>query len=124
MEGFNWDEALGLTKLSLQYPAHARGIDGENFIYSVYFTDGTADEEKAESVRQAINAYDFQLVGDDYIGYLDISANDSNVSIFLDLGNTEPQNENRIIHGILLALNSVPGIKEVILNEDCCDFDF
>ncbi len=124
MEGFNWDEALGLTKLPLQYPAHARGIDGENFIYSVYFTDGTADEEKAESVRQAINAYDFQLVGDDYIGYLDISANDSNVSIFLDLGNTEPQNENRIIHGILLALNSVPGIKEVILNEDCCDFDF
>lgn len=124
MEGFNWDEALGLTKLPLQYPAHARGIDGENFIYSVYFTDGTADEEKAESVRQAINAYDFQLVGDDYIGYLDISANDSNVSIFLDLGNTEPQNENRIIHGILLALNSVSGIKEVILNEDCCDFDF
>lgn len=115
---FEWDEILGLTGLALNYTAHAEGMEGECFLYSVYFTDGTANEEQADAVRNAIQAFDFKLTDDDYIGYLDISATDNKIQIYLDLGNVAPQNENKIIHGILLALNSVQGIEKVIVNED------
>lgn len=121
---FDWDNALGLTKLDLNYPAHAEGIEGECFNYSIYFTDGTANDDKANDVTNAINDFDFKLTGDDYMGYLDVSAESDKVSVYLDLGNVAPQNENKIIHGILLALNSVKGIKNVIVNEGCGDFDF
>ena len=115
----DWDQVLGLTKLSLDYMVHAEGIEGECFTYSVYYIDDTADEEKAEAVKSAIQLYDFKLKGDDYIGYLDISIDKNKVSIYLDLGNVEPQNENNIIHGILLAINTIHGIKKVIINEGC-----
>ena len=114
-----WDQVLGLTKLSLNYTVHAEGIEGECFTYSVYYNDDTADEEKAEAVKSAIQAFDFNLKDDDYIGYLDISLDKNKVSIYLDLGNVEPQNENNIIHGILLAINNIHGIKKVIINEGC-----
>ena len=115
----DWDQALGLKELSLNYSVHAEGFEGECFNYSVYFNDDAADEEKAKAVRNAINAYDFKLEGDDYIGYLNVTADKNRVSVYLDLGNTEPQNENKIIHGILLALNSISDIKKVIINEGC-----
>jgi hypothetical protein len=118
-EESDWDQALGLKELSLNYSVHAEGFEGECFNYSVYFNDDAADEEKAKAVRNAINAYDFELEGDDYIGYLNVTADENRVSVYLDLGNTELQNENNIIHGILLALNSVSGIKKVIFNEGC-----
>lgn len=118
-EGNYWDDALGLTKLDLIYTAHVDGFDGECFDYSVYFTDDTADEEKADAVRNAIQSFDFNVTGDDYIGYISISSDNNKVSIYLDLGNVQPQNENKIIQGILLALNSVQGIKKVIINEGC-----
>ncbi|NLT10153.1 MAG: hypothetical protein GXY08_11720 [Ruminococcus sp.] len=115
----DWNQVLGLTKLSLNYMVHAEGLEGECFIYSVYFNDYTADEEKADVVKNAINSYDFKLKGNDYIGYLDVSIDKNKVSIYLDLGNVELQNENNIIHGILLAINSIHGIKKVIINEGC-----
>lgn len=118
-EESDWDQALGLNELSLNYSAHAEGFEGECFNYSVYFNDDATDEEKAKAVRNAINAYDFKLEGDDYIGYLNVTADKNRVSVYLDLGNTEPQNENKIIHGILLALNSISYIKKVIINEGC-----
>ena len=114
-----WDDALGLTNLELNYAAHVDGFDGECFDYSVYFTDDTADKEKADAVRNAIQSFDFNVTGDDYIGYISISSDNNKVSIYLDLGNVQPQNENKIIQGILLALNSVQGIKKVIINEGC-----
>lgn len=114
-----WDDALGLTNLDLSYTAHVDGFDGECFDYSVYFTDDTADEEKADAVRNAIQSFDFNVTGDDYIGYISVSSDNNKVSIYLDLGNVQPQNENKIIQGILLALNSVQGIKKVIINEGC-----
>ena len=114
-----WNEAFGLTKLALNFPAYADGMEGECFRYSVYFSDDTADEEKANAVRNAIRNYDFGLTADVYTGYISVSAEEQMVSVFLDLGNAEPQNENRLIQGILLALNDVPGIKKVIINEDC-----
>lgn len=53
----------------------------------------------------------------DFGGYTDISVQDGKVMIFLDLGNVGAENEKKIIHGILLALNSVEGIKKVVINE-------
>ncbi|MBR2304681.1 MAG: hypothetical protein IJ871_06040, partial [Ruminococcus sp.] len=85
----------------------------------VYFNDDTVDEEKADALKNAIQEYDFKLNGDDYTGYLDISIDKNKVSIYLDLGNVEPQNENNIIHGILFAINTIHGIKNVIINEGC-----
>lgn len=114
-----WDDALGLTNLDLSYTAHVDGFDGECFDYSVYFTDDTADTAKEDAVRNAVQSFDFNVTGDDYIGYISISSGNNKVLIYLDLGNVQPQNENKIIQGILLALNSVQGIKKVIINEGC-----
>lgn len=114
-----WDDALGLTNLDLSYAAHVDGFDGECFDYSVYFTDDTADTAKEDAVRNAVQSFDFNVTGDDYIGYISISSDNNKVLIYLDLGNVQPQNENKIIQGILLALNSVQGIKKVIINEGC-----
>lgn len=119
LSAFEWDKALGLDKLTLNFPAHAEGLEGECFLYSVYFADGKAGQREADAVLEAIRHYDFQLVGDDYIGYTDVTPKDGKISIYLDLGNTEPQNGDRIIHGILLALNNIQGIEKVIVNEEC-----
>ncbi|MCM1316213.1 MAG: hypothetical protein NC040_08220 [Muribaculaceae bacterium] len=116
-EGAGWDEFLGLTQLDLNYTVHAEGIEGECFDYTVYFTDGTADKEKADAVSNAIRDFDFKLTDNDYAGYLNVSSENDKILIYLDLGNVEPKNENKIIHGILLALDSVQGIKKVIINE-------
>ena len=115
--GAGLDEVLGLTQLDLNYTAHAEGIEGECFNYNVYFTDGTANKEKVDTVINAVHDFYFKLTDNDYTGYLDVSSENDKVSIYLDLGNVEPKNENKVIHGILLALNSVQGIKKVIINE-------
>ena len=111
------DDFLGITRLGLSYPTHTEGIEGECFNYSVYFTDDTAGEEKAATVRNVVESFDLGLKDDDYAGYLSISADNDKVSIYLDLGNVQSGNENKVIHGILLALNNVQGIKSVIINE-------
>ncbi|MDE6426982.1 MAG: hypothetical protein K2K89_12745 [Ruminococcus sp.] len=116
-EGAGWDEFLGLTQLDLNYTAHSEGIEGECFDYTVYFTDDTADKNKVDTVRNAIQDFDFKLTDDDYTGYLNVSSENDKILIYLDLGNVKPNNENKIIQGILLALNSVQGIRKVIINE-------
>lgn len=121
MEAFDWDDSLGLKKLSLSYPVHAEGMEGECFTYSVYF-ETIAGEQERKAVINAIKTYDFNLSGDDYIGYTNVTAKDGKVEIYLDLGNTQPENEERIIHGILLALNGLPGIHRVIVNEGYDNF--
>jgi len=117
-KNYDWNECLGLTELSLNYTAYAEGLDGECFTYNVYFTDNIVDDEKVNAVRNAIRTFDFALTDDDYIGYLSISAEDNSVLIYLDLGNVAPQNEDKVIHGILLALNSLQNIEKVVINED------
>lgn len=121
MEAFDWDDSLGLKKLSLRYPVHAEGMEGECFTYSVYF-ETIAGEQERTAVINAIKTYDFNLSGDDYIGYIDVTMKDGKVEIYLDLGNTQPENEEKIIHGILLALNALEGIHRVIVNEGYDDF--
>ena len=118
------DEMLGLPTLELSYPVTTEGFDGECFTYSVYFTDGKADQTRADAISKAIDAYDFALEEDDYIGYLDISANEDKISIYHDFGGIESQNCNPVLHGVLLALNGIEGIKNIVINEGCSDFDF
>jgi hypothetical protein len=117
------DEMLGLSTLTLSYPVHTEGFDGECFTYSIYFTDGNADETRADAVSKAFDAYDFGLE-DDYIGYLDISAAEGKISVYHDFGGLEPESCMTILHGVLLALNGIDGIKKVVINEGGSDFDF
>ena len=114
----NWDQFLGIDKLSLNFPAHAVGFEGECFNYSVYFTE-TPGKEQVELIEKAIHDFNFKLTGDDYIGYVNVGCEAGVVVIYFDLGNTVPENENKILHGILLAINDVPGIEKVIVNEGC-----
>ncbi|MBR1822787.1 MAG: hypothetical protein IJ779_00990 [Ruminococcus sp.] len=111
------DEMLKIPQDELYYTAHAEGMEGECFYYSVYFTDGVADENRVKTVSDAVNSYDFGLIDDDYAGYISVSADEGKVSVYLDLGNVQPQNEMRSIHGILYALNQVGDIEKVIINE-------
>ncbi len=111
---------IELDKLNLYYEVHMVGLDGECFTYSIYFKDEINDE-KVEKVAKAIEEFENQYNDDEdsYIGYIDVSKEGNKVNIFLDLGNVSPNYENISIQGILKAINNVPGIKQVIINEDC-----
>ncbi len=111
---------IELDKLNLYYEVHMVGLDGECFNYSIYFKDELNDE-KVEKVAKAIEEFENQYNDDEdsYIGYIDVSKEGNKVNIFLDLGNVSPNYENISIQGILKAINNVPGIKQVIINEDC-----
>lgn len=115
---YGLDQQLGIEQLTLNYPVHVQGLDGENFNFSVYFTDDKANEQKADAISNAVKAYDFKLTGDDYSGYMSFTIENDKVSIYLDLGNVEPQNGDKVIHGMLLALNSIEDIENVIINEE------
>lgn len=98
-------------------------FDGECFYYSVYLEDELTDEKFEEidkTIGEFIESYNAQEI---YLGYLDVTNAGDKVSIYLDLGNVNPDNENAAIQGILKALNKVTGIKSVIVNEEY-DFDF
>lgn len=120
---YELDSMMGFDKLGLYYEAHMAGIDGECFSYSVYFENGITDE-KYDETNKAIDAFlkpynDKEI----YMGYIDVSKDDDKVSIYLDLGNVDPDHEQTAINGILKALNSVSDIRSVIVNEGC-DFCF
>lgn len=113
---------MNFDKLNLYYNTRMDGFDGECFDYSVYL-DGDVTEEKYKEICKAVhdfrNPYDEK---DIYMGYLDISAYDDRIFIYLDLGNVKPDYENVSINGILQALNNVSGIKSVVVNEGTeCD---
>ncbi len=115
------DSIVGIDRLALNYTAHINNINGECFLFSVCFTLGAGNEE-LQAVRDVIGNYDFGLEGDNYEGYTAISLKDEKVMIDLDLGGVEAQNENKLIHGILLALNKikdldVKDISQVVINE-------
>lgn len=120
---YELDNIMGIDKLDLYYEAHCAGLDGECFDYSVYF-DSELTDEKFEKTNSAINEFISSFNDKDmYIGYIDVSKKEDKVYIYLDLGNAEPDNGDVAIHGILKALNNVPGIKSVIMNQEC-DYSF
>lgn len=114
---FDFDSIFGIDQLDLNYEAHVAGFDGESFLYSVYF-DGGVTDEKAEEIQQVMSGYSSQN-GDEenYMGYIDIYKGEDQIMIYLDLGGVSEENSNMAVTGILNALNSVSGIKSVIINE-------
>lgn len=115
---FDFDSIFGIEQLDLNYEAHVAGFDGESFLYSVYF-DGGVTDEKAEEIQQVMADYSSQN-GDEenYMGYIDIYKGEDQIMIYLDLGGVSEENSNMAVTGILNALNSVSGIKSVIINEE------
>lgn len=115
---FDFDSILGIDQLDLNYEAHVAGFDGESFLYSVYFDDGVTDE-KAEEIQQVMSDYSSQN-GDEenYMGYIDVYKGEDQIMIYLDLGGVSEENSNVAVTGVLKALNSVAGIKSVIINEE------
>ena len=115
---FDFDSIFGIDQLDLNYEAHVAGFDGESFLYSVYFDDGVTDE-KAEEIQQVMSGYSSQN-GDEenYMGYIDVYKGEDQIMIYLDLGGVSEENCNMAVTGILKALNSVAGIKSVIINEE------
>lgn len=117
---YEFDRMMGIDTLELNYDAHVAGFDGECFTFTIYFEDAVTDGNLAE-INKAIDDFAVPYNEKDiYIGYIDVSQKDDNGFIFLDLGNVEDCNAS--IHGILMALNNIAGIKTVILNEGM-DFD-
>lgn len=115
---FDFDSILGVDQLDLNYEAHVAGFDGESFLYSVYF-DGGVTDEKTEEIQQVMSDYSSQN-GDEenYMGYIDVYKGEDQIMIYLDLGGVSEENSNVAVTGVLKALNSVAGIKSVIINEE------
>ena len=115
---FDFDSIFGIEQLDLNYEAHVAGFDGESFLYSVYF-DGGVTDEKAEEIQQVMSDYSSQN-GDEenYMGYIDVYKGEDQMMIYLDLGGVSEENSNVAVTGVLKALNSVSGIKSVIINEE------
>lgn len=114
---YQFDEIMGIDTLELNYEAHAAGFDGECFTFTIYFEEAVTDENLAQ-INKAVD--DFAASYNEkgiYIGYIDVSQKDDNAFIYLDLGNVGEEDCNTSIHGILMALNNIPGIRTVILNE-------
>lgn len=120
---YELDSMMGFDKLELYFEAHMAGIDGECFSYSVYFEDAFSDEKLEEidkAIREFVTSYHDNGT---YLGYVDVSKMDDKANIYLDIGSISPEDSDTAIKGILKTLNSVSGIKSVLVNEDC-DFDF
>lgn len=115
---FNFDSIFGIDQLDLNYEAHVAGFDGESFLYSVHI-DGGVTDEKVDEIQQVMADYSSQN-GDEenYMGYIDIYKGEDQIMIYLDLGGVSEENSNMAVTGILNALNSVSGIKSVIINEE------
>lgn len=114
---FDFDSIFGIDQLDLNYEAHVAGFDGESFLYSVHI-DGGVTDEKVDEIQQVMADYSSQN-GDEenYMGYIDIYKGEDQIMIYLDLGGVSEENSNMAVTGILNALNSVSGIKSVIINE-------
>lgn len=114
---FDFDSIFGIDQLDLNYEAHVAGFDGESFLYSVHI-DGGVTDEKVDEIQHVMADYSSQN-GDEenYMGYIDIYKGEDQIMIYLDLGGVSEENSNMAVTGILNALNSVSGIKSVIINE-------
>ena len=117
----NLDSMVGLEQLDLNYSAHVVNFYGESYILSICFQGG-AGEAETQAVRDVIRSFDFKLEGDDYAGDIGVELKDGKVLLGLDLGGVKPKNENKVLHGILLALNGikdreVKDISQVLINE-------
>ena len=51
----------------------------------------------------------------DYAGYIDVTEEQDKVSIYFDTGNVD--DGMSAVHGVLYAINEVPGVESVVINE-------
>ncbi len=119
MEFTMWDKSMGIDKLELNYEAHMVGCDGEMFYYSIYFEDAVTEakcEEVSNAVSEACGEDD-----DDYIGYIDIKYEDEMIFVYHDTGNVADC--DAAVKIVLKSFNAVTGIKNVVINEGCDDFE-
>lgn len=111
-----WDEVFEVDKLGLKYEAHFKGLDGENFYYTVEFDRPLPDDIEAQ-VWEQIEKKCGKATEDNYYGCIVISRSknsDSELDIYLDLGSS---NDTKAITGILRALNEIEGVKSVLVND-------
>ena len=127
----DWMKAFGFDELDLHYTATCEGMDGECFHYLVEF-DAPFTEETKQAVLEALETHHGALndeENDRFAGEVWLTGfgceTDSQVDIELDLGNCPPDKffQDRVIRSVLLALNDVPGMRSVIVNQGCDDFD-
>lgn len=108
-------EMLEIGKLDLYYPVKIRGLEGECFMYSIYFENADINVMYDE-LQDAVTKFTDAHGEDDYQGYISITNAGDKVTIYHDLGSTD--GFNGPIHGMLKTFNSIKGIKNVIINED------
>ncbi len=115
---YELDGMMGFDRLGLGYEVHMAGIDGECFFYSVYFQDGMSGQN-IQDVRDAIDGFvEPYNARDIFPGYIDVTDAGEKASVYLDVGGADPDAANEAIYGILKALNNVPGVRLVMINED------
>ena len=108
-------EMLEIGKLDLYYPVKIRGLEGECFMYSIYFENADINVMYDE-LQDAVTKFSDAHGEDDYQGYISITNAGDKVTIYHDIGSTD--GSNGPIHGMLKTFNSIKGIKNVIINED------
>ena len=127
----DWMSAFGFDRLDLHYDASCEGMDGECFHYLVEFNAPVTEGQK-QDVLDAMEKYHAPMTDEEndlFPGEVWLSdfgcENDSQIDIELDLGNChgDKDYQDQVIQSILLALNDVPGVRSVIVNQGCDDFD-
>lgn len=127
----DWMSVFGFDKLDLRYEASCEGMDGECFHYLVDF-DAPVTEKTQNDVMAAIEQQMEPLNDEEkdlFPGEVWLSEfgceNDNQLDIELDLGNCHGDKfyQDQVIQSILLALNDVSGVRSVIVNQGCDDFE-
>lgn len=111
---YELDSMFKFRELGLNFEVHVADLDGECFIYNVYFDEKITDEKTAE-VSSAIDEWSVSYGEDAYLGYISVTKEADKVTIFLDLGGADDCDES--IYGIVKALNNVKGVQSVIIGE-------
>lgn len=103
-------QILGLDNLNLGYKVLIKDFDGENFTFTV---TGSDTNDLYEKVEEKMDEYQQTEENDD--AYIDVSKKQDKISIYYDTGNVA--DGLKAVHGLLYALNDVPGIESVVINE-------
>ena len=116
-------------KLGLYFPARLAGLDGEMFHYDVNFDEPVTkqkDEEVSDAIAKLLEPLNDEekgtYTGDWWTG----TPTENKLPITLDLGNCRgPWGfDDKVVNSILLALNTVSGIHDVVVNDGCDDGGF
>lgn len=111
---------MNFDRLNLYYDISIEGGCGCIYKYNVYF-DGDVIEKKYQEIINAVRDF-FQPCGKQ--GYIEVSRMADNIEVYLDASSVKLEDEDTSINGILLALNSISGIKLVVVNGSLYGFLF